>query len=167
MTRIGVISDTHGLLRPEAMTALQGCDAILHAGDIGSADILAQLATIAPTTAVRGNNDKGDWARSLAETEWVEIDGVLIHLLHDIADLDVDPQVAGIRVIVSGHSHRPHIEERSGILHLNPGSAGPRRFKLPISLSILDIDHGRVTARIIELDVAASRRQPPTLRDTP
>jgi putative phosphoesterase len=165
VTRIGVISDTHGLLRPEAMAALLGCDAILHAGDIGSADILAQLAAIAPTTAVRGNNDKGDWALSLAETEWIEIDGVLIHLLHDIADLDVDPQAAGIRIIVSGHSHRPHVEKRAGILHLNPGSAGPRRFKLPISLSILDIDQGHATARIIELDVAAS--QPPTLRDTP
>lgn len=105
MPRIGVISDTHGLLRPEAMAALQGCDAILHAGDIGSADVLVELATIAPTTAVRGNNDKGDWADSLAETEWIDIDGVLIHLLHDIADLDVDPQAAGIRVIVSGHSH--------------------------------------------------------------
>jgi putative phosphoesterase len=167
MPRIGVISDTHGLLRPEAMTALQGCDSILHAGDIGSADILAQLATIAPTTAVRGNNDKGDWAQSLAETEWIEIDGMLIHLIHDIADLDVDPQAAGIRIIVSGHSHRPHLEERAGILHLNPGSAGPRRFKLPISLSILDIERGHAAARIIELDVAASRRQPPTLRDTP
>lgn len=167
MPRIGVISDTHGLLRPEALAALKGCDAILHAGDIGSADILAQLATIAPTTAVRGNNDKGDWARSLAETEWIDIDGVLIHLLHDIADLDVDPQAAGIRVIVSGHSHRPHIEERSGILRLNPGSAGPRRFMLPISLSILDIDHGHATARIVELEVAASRHPAPTGRGTP
>lgn len=167
MPRIGVISDTHGLLRPEAMAALQGCDAILHAGDIGSADVLAELATIAPTTAVRGNNDKGDWADSLAETEWIDIDGVLIHLLHDIADLDVDPQAAGIRVIVSGHSHRPHIEERAGILHLNPGSAGPRRFRLPISLAILEIDRGQASARIVELDVAAGRRQPPNLRGTP
>jgi putative phosphoesterase len=167
MPRIGVISDTHGLLRPEAMAALQGCDAILHAGDIGSADILAQLATIAPTTAVRGNNDKGDWARSLAESEWIDIDGALIHLIHDIADLDVDPQAAGIRVVVSGHSHRPHIEERNGILHLNPGSAGPRRFRLPISLSILDIDHGHAAARIVELDVDTARRHTPTLRDTP
>lgn len=167
MPRIGVISDTHGLLRLEAIAALQGCDAILHAGDIGSADILAQLTTIAPTTAVRGNNDKGDWAQSLAETEWIDIDGVLIHLIHDIADLDVDPQAAGIRVIVSGHSHRPHIEERSGILHLNPGSAGPRRFRLPISLSILDIDHAHATARIVELDVAASRHSLPTDPGTP
>lgn len=167
MPRIGVISDTHGLLRPEAMAALQGCDAILHAGDIGSADVLVELATIAPTTAVRGNNDKGDWADSLAETEWIDIDGVLIHLLYDIADLDVDPQAAGIRVIVSGHSHRPHIEERAGILHLNPGSAGPRRFRLPISLAILEIDHGHASARIVELDVDTGRRRPPTLRDTP
>jgi putative phosphoesterase len=167
MPRIGVISDTHGLLRPEAMAALQGCDAILHAGDIGSADILAQLATIAPTTAVRGNNDKGDWALPLAETEWIDIDGVLIHLIHDLADLDVDPQAAGIGVIVSGHSHRPHIEESAGILHLNPGSAGPRRFKLPVSLSILDIERGHAVARIVELDVAARHRPLPTARGAP
>lgn len=167
MTRIGVISDTHGLLRPEAVAALQGCDAILHAGDIGSADILAQLSSIAPTTAVRGNNDKGDWASQLPETEWIDLDGVLIHLLHDIADLDVDPQAAGIRVIVSGHSHRPHLEERIGVLHLNPGSAGPRRFKLPISVAIMDIDQGQASARIVELDIAASHPRPPTRRDAP
>lgn len=151
MQRIGVISDTHGLLRPEAMAALQGCDAILHAGDIGSADILAQLATIAPTTAVRGNNDKGDRASQLAETGWVDLDGVLIHLLHDIGDLDVDPHAAGIRVIVSGHSHRPDITRRDGVLHLNPGSAGPRCFKLPITLAHLDIEEGRAEARIVDL----------------
>lgn len=167
MPRIGVISDTHGLLRPEAMAALQGCDAILHAGDIGSADIVTRLSTIAPTTAVRGNNDKGDWASALPETEWIEIDGVLIHLLHDIADLDVDPRAAGIRVIVSGHSHRPGIEERDSVLHLNPGSAGPRRFKLPVSLSILDIDQKHATARIVELDVDARRNPRPTDRDAP
>lgn len=165
MPRIGVISDTHGLLRLEAMAALQGCDAILHAGDIGSADILTQLSTIAPTTAVRGNNDKGDWAMALPETEWIDVDGVLIHLLHDIADLEVEPLAAGIRVIVSGHSHRPGIEERDGILRLNPGSAGPRRFKLPIPVAIMDIDQGQASARIVELDVAASHPRPPTRRD--
>lgn len=153
MPRIGVISDTHGLLRPEAMAALQGCDAILHGGDIGSVDILAQLATVAPTTAVRGNNDKGPWATALPEREWIEIDGVLIHLLHDIADLDVDPAAAGLQVIITGHSHRPVIEERDGILYLNPGSAGPRRFKLPVTVAILDIHQGQASARIVELDV--------------
>ncbi len=152
MPCIGVISDTHGLLRPQAMDALQGCDAILHAGDIGSDEILAQLSGIAPTTAVRGNNDKGDWASQLAETEWIEIDGVLIHLLHDVADLDVDPPAAGIKIVVSGHSHRPGIEERHGVLYLNPGSAGPRRFTLPITLAILDITDERASARIVQLD---------------
>lgn len=155
MPRIGVISDTHGLLRPEALAALQGCDAILHAGDIGSADILAQLASIAPTTAVRGNNDKGPWAATLPEREWIDIDGVLIHLLHDIADLDVDPAAAGIHVIVTGHSHQPRIEQRAGILHLNPGSAGPRRFKLPVTVAVLEIEQGRASARVIELDVGS------------
>lgn len=153
MTRIGVISDTHGLLRPEAITALQGCDAILHAGDIGAAEILAQLATLAPTTAVRGNNDKGAWATDIPEREWIEIDDVLVHLLHDIADLDVDPAASGIQVIVTGHSHRPLIEQRAGILHLNPGSAGPRRFKLPVTVAVLEIEAGRASARIVELDI--------------
>lgn len=153
MTRIGVISDTHGLLRPEAITALQGCDAILHAGDIGAAEILAQLATLAPTTAVRGNNDKGAWATDIPEREWIEIDDVLVHLLHDIADLDVDPAASGIQVIVTGHSHRPLIEQRTGILHLNPGSAGPRRFKLPVTVAVLEIEAGRASARIVELDI--------------
>lgn len=153
MTRIGVISDTHGLLRPEAITALQGCDAILHAGDIGAAEILAQLATLAPTTAVRGNNDKAAWATDIPEREWIDIDDVLIHLLHDIADLDVDPAAAGIQVIITGHSHRPLIEQLAGILHLNPGSAGPRRFKLPVTVAILEIEQGRVSAGIVELDI--------------
>lgn len=153
MTRIGVISDTHGLLRPEAITALQGCDAILHAGDIGAAEILAQLATLAPTTAVRGNNDKGAWATDIPEREWIEIDDVLVHLLHDIADLDVDPAASGIQVIVTGHSHRPLIEQRAGILHLNPGSAGPRRFKLPVTVAVLEIEAGRASARIVELGI--------------
>jgi putative phosphoesterase len=153
MPRIGVISDTHGLLRPEAMAALQGCDAILHAGDIGMADILAQLASLAPTTAVRGNNDKGPWATDLPEREWIEIDGVLVHLLHDIADLDVDPAAAGIQLLITGHSHRPLIEQRDGILYLNPGSAGPRRFKLPVTVAILEIEQGLASARIVELDV--------------
>jgi len=152
MPRIGVISDTHGLLRPQAMDALQGCDAILHAGDIGSADILARLSSISPTTAVRGNNDKDAWAAMLPDSEWIDIDDVLIHLLHDLADLDVDPQAASLKVVVSGHSHHPGIEERHGVLYLNPGSAGPRRFKLPISLAILDIANGHASARIVELE---------------
>jgi len=151
MHRIGVISDTHGLLRPEALEALQGCDAILHAGDVGSAAILAQLAALAPTTAVRGNNDKEPWASDLPGREWIRIDGVLIHLLHDIADLDVDPAAAGLQVVITGHSHRPVIEERDGILYLNPGSAGPRRFKLPVTVAILEIEQGRASARIVSI----------------
>ncbi len=157
MPRIGVISDTHDLLRPEAITALQDCDAILHAGDIGTSDILAQLASLAPTIAVRGNNDKGPWAADLPEREWIDIDGVLIHLLHDIADLDVDPAAAGIQVIIAGHSHRPLIEQRAGTLYLNPGSAGPRRFKLPVTVAILEIEESRASARIVELDVGPKR----------
>ncbi len=159
MPRIGVISDTHGLLRPEALAALQGCDAILHAGDVGSAEILSQLASLAPTTAVRGNNDKGPWASGLPEREWIDIDGALVHLLHDIADLDVDPAAAGIQVLITGHSHRPLIEKRDGILHLNPGSAGPRRFKLPVSVAILEIEGGVVTARINELEIQSVPRR--------
>lgn len=161
MPRIGVISDTHGLLRLEALAALQGCDAILHAGDIGSADILAQLASLAPTTAVRGNNDKGSWATDLPEREWIDIDGVLVHLLHDIADLDIDPAAAGLQVIITGHSHRPLIEQRDAILYLNPGSAGPRRFKLPVTVAILKIDQGRASARIVELPIESSHQAQP------
>jgi uncharacterized protein len=150
-THIGVISDTHGLLRPEAIEALRGCSQILHAGDIGSQEILQQLATLATVTAVRGNVDHGLWAELLPRDQVVEVDGLLIYMLHDLAELDIDPQSAGFRVVVTGHSHRPVVEDRGGVLYLNPGSAGPRRFKLPISLALLEIAGSKVSARIREL----------------
>lgn len=152
MKRIGLISDTHGLLRPEAAAFLRGSDHIIHAGDIVGAAILDELAAIAPLTAVRGNNDKGPWAAALSETEVVEFGDVLIYVLHDLAALDVDPAAAGFRVVVSGHSHRPLVKERDGVLYVNPGSAGPRRFSLPIAVAELNIQDGSVNARLVELD---------------
>ncbi len=136
--RIGVISDTHGLLRPEAMRALAGVDHILHAGDVGNPAILEALASIAPVTAIRGNVDLHGDCTNLSPTEAVELDGRLFYLVHSVHDLDIDPAAAGLAVVVSGHSHIPNLEERAGILYLNPGSAGPRRFKLPVTLAIVD-----------------------------
>jgi putative phosphoesterase len=151
MHRIGLISDTHGLLRPEALAFLRGCEHIVHGGDIGDAQILEALAAIAPLTAVRGNNDRGPWAEAVPETALVELGGLRLYAIHDLAQLDIDPVAAGVRVVVSGHSHRPRAEERGGVLYLNPGSAGPRRFKLPISAAELLIDDGAPTSRIVEL----------------
>jgi putative phosphoesterase len=153
MQRIGVISDTHGLLRPEAVAALSGVDHILHAGDIGSSDIIATLGEIAPVTAVRGNNDKGPWAATIPESQLIEIEGRRIYLLHNIALLEVDPVTAGIRVVVSGHSHKAVISDRKGVLFLNPGSAGPRRFKLPVTLATLRMSARFVAAKIHELQI--------------
>jgi len=152
MPRIGLISDTHGLLRPEAKAFLEGCDHIIHGGDIGNPGILEQLAALAPLTAVRGNNDHGGWAEDLAETQRVQIGAVLIYVIHDIAQFDIDPRAAGIRVVVSGHSHIPSAVERSGVHYVNPGSAGPRRFKLPIAAGELTIAGNVVSARIVRLD---------------
>jgi len=154
MTRIGLISDTHGLLRPEAVSFLRGSTAIVHGGDIGHAGILEDLARLAPVTAVRGNNDRGTWADAIAETEVLQIGAVFIHALHDIAQLSVDPAAAGFQVVVCGHSHKPLVEERDGVLYVNPGSAGPRRFKLPISVGELVIVGNSVKARLVELEVA-------------
>jgi len=151
MFRIGLISDTHGLLRPEALAFLKGSDAIVHGGDIGNAGILEALAAIAPLTVVRGNNDREAWAEGIAETEQAVFGGVRLCAIHDLSQLGIDPRAAGVRVVVSGHSHKPKIEERDGVLYVNPGSAGPRRFKLPISVAELRIDAGAVTARIAEL----------------
>jgi len=148
--RIGVISDTHGLLRPEAVEALRGSDRILHAGDIGAPEILEALAKIAPVTAVRGNVDTASWARSLPETEIVEVGGALIYMLHERGQLDLKPEAAGFRVVVYGHSHQPKIEEKNGVLYFNPGSAGPRRFKLPVSMGKLIVGAGKVRAALIE-----------------
>jgi len=149
--RIGLISDTHGLLRPEALAFLQGCDHIVHGGDIGGAAILDTLRGIAPLTVVRGNNDRGAWAEALAETEWLQLGGLWLLAIHDLAQLDIDPPAAGVRVVVSGHSHQPLQEERDGALWINPGSAGPRRFRLPVSVGELRVEGGTVSGRIVEL----------------
>src|ERR1700676_4777443 len=134
---VGVISDTHGLLRREAVDALRGSDHIIHAGDIGASEILDQLASIAPVTAIRGNVDKAEWCRKLPETEVLELGGISIYIIHDLARLDLKPQAAGFSVVISGHSHIPRQERRAGVLYFNPGSAGPRRFKLPVTLGRL------------------------------
>jgi putative phosphoesterase len=148
---IGVISDTHGLIRPEALAALGGCELILHAGDVGSRSVLEALGTIAPVVAVRGNSDKGPWAQDLPVTEVAEADGQLIYLLHDLGELDLDPAAAGFRVVISGHSHRPTVQEKQGVLYLNPGSAGPRRFKLPVTVARLRLDANHADSEILEL----------------
>jgi uncharacterized protein len=154
MPRIGVISDTHGLLRPEARAFLRGSDRIVHAGDIGSADVLDALRGLAPLTVVRGNNDHGAWADAVGETVLVQVDGVAIYVVHDVAELRRTPPPAACRVVVSGHSHRPAVTERDGILYVNPGSAGPRRFRLPIAVAELTIAGADVRATVVELTVA-------------
>lgn len=153
--RIGLISDTHGLLRPEACEALCGCDAILHAGDIGKPEILEALARIAPVTAVRGNNDTGAWAGRIPKTATLMFAGTRVHVLHQIQHLAPDPHGAGIRVVVYGHSHKPLVEQRDGVLYVNPGSAGRRRFRLPVTVAELVCASDQAPrARIIPLDVA-------------
>jgi putative phosphoesterase len=149
--RIGLISDTHGLLRPEALDYLAGCDHIIHGGDIGGPHILEQLAAIAPLTAVRGNNDRGDWADALPETALLRFEGVAVYAIHDLKQLDIDPAAEGVRVVVSGHSHKPVQDERKGVLYVNPGSAGRRRFSLPIALGELLVDGDHVQSRIVTL----------------
>ncbi|HEX2826326.1 MAG TPA: metallophosphoesterase family protein [Burkholderiales bacterium] len=149
--KVGVISDTHGLLRPEAVAALRGSEVIIHAGDIGSPAVLEDLAKIAPVFAVRGNNDRDDWARALPLTDVVEVGGLLVYLLHDIADLDLDPAAAGMSAVITGHSHKPLAETRDGVLFLNPGSAGPRRFNLPIAVARLSVVDGRLGSEIVHL----------------
>jgi hypothetical protein len=151
MKTIGLISDTHGLLRPEAVRALAGVSHIIHAGDIGGAEILKALRKIAPVYAVRGNNDKGPWAAAIPLCEALELEGVSIHVLHDLKEIDLDPRAAGFDVVVSGHSHKPTVDERDGVTFINPGSAGPRRFKLPVTVGYLDITTGSVRARIAEI----------------
>ena len=152
-TRIGIISDTHGLVRPEALRALEGSDRIVHAGDIGTRDVLAALAAIAPVTAVRGNNDTAAWARALGDTAAVETDGVRLWVLHDVGELDLSPRAAGIAAVIAGHSHRPSIQSRDGALFVNPGSAGPRRFHLPVSIARMVVDAGAVRAELVTLEV--------------
>jgi putative phosphoesterase len=150
---IGVISDTHGLMRPEAVEALRGVEMILHAGDIGKPEVLEELGRIAPVLAVRGNNDRDEWAEAIPETRVEEIGGVSVYMLHDLKTLDIDPAADGHRVVITGHSHKPLVKEENGVLYLNPGSAGPRRFKLSISVGLLKITSGVLSAELIELDV--------------
>jgi putative phosphoesterase len=150
---IGVISDTHGLLRSEALAALRGSDRIIHAGDIGDPKILHELAEIAPVTAVRGNVDRGPWARRLPATDVLEAGGVSIYVLHILQQLDLKPEAAGFAAVVSGHSHVSKQETRNGVLYFNPGSAGPRRFRLPVSVGMLVVKDGRVSGKIVELGI--------------
>ena len=155
--RIGILSDTHGLLRPEARALLRGSDLILHAGDIGGKagkggpEILAALGALAPLAAIRGNNDSQPWARGVPARKTLDLAGDRIHLVHDLGELDLDPVKAGIRCVVTGHSHRPGIEEREGVLFVNPGSAGPRRFSLPITVGRIEIIQGAWHASILPL----------------
>ena len=151
--RVGLISDTHGLVRPEALAALRGVEHILHAGDIGGAAVLEALGSIAPVTAVRGNNDSDAWGRTLPETDLVQLGGAWIYLVHDLGDLDIDPVAAGVDVVMSGHSHKPAIFGEDSVLYVNPGSAGPRRFTLPISVAHLIIDASGAHAEIVPLEI--------------
>lgn len=148
---VGVISDTHGLLRPEALAALRGSNYIVHAGDIGDESILWNLESIAAVTVVRGNTDYDAWARHLPQTAVLDVDGVRIYVVHDIEHLDIDPPAAGVDVVVSGHSHRPGIEQGGRVMYLNPGSAGPRRFTLPVTVAHLTIENGGAKAKIVEI----------------
>lgn len=151
MMRIGVISDTHGLLRPEAILALRGTNHILHAGDVGDPQILNSLRELAPITAIRGNIDVSGACAQLPATELVEVGGTHIYLLHNLAELDLDPIAAGISTVISGHTHQPKIERRKGVLYFNPGSAGPRRFSLPVTLGFLELEGGYLTPRLLDL----------------
>ena len=150
---IGVVSDTHGLVRPELIDALRGVEIILHAGDVGNSQVLETLKRVAPVVAVRGNNDKGEWAEGLPHWEVVEVGAVTIYMLHDLKEIDISPSGAGFQVVVSGHSHKPSVEERQGVLYVNPGSAGPRRFSLPVSVARLRVAGEAVDAQVIKLPV--------------
>jgi uncharacterized protein len=155
MTKIiGLISDTHGLMRPEALSALSGCDIIIHAGDVGRPDILGHLMAIAPVFAVRGNVDGGAWTATLPETETLHFGGHNLHVIHILADLAVAPKAAGLSVVISGHTHQALIEDKDGVLYINPGSAGPRRFKLPVTVGQIRVEDGSLIPSIIELNVA-------------
>jgi putative phosphoesterase len=151
MRHVGVISDTHGLLRREALAALRASALIVHAGDVGNPEILAALGEIAPVFAVRGNVDRGAWAGNLPQTEIVQFEQHVIYVLHDLAELDLDPPTAGFAAVISGHSHRPKIETKDGVIYFNPGSAGPGRFDLPITVGRLTVAGGRLAAEIIDL----------------
>ena len=150
---VGVIADTHGLLRPEALEALRGSDLIVHAGDVGTPDVLRALEELAPVVAVRGNNDRGPWASALPVVEVLELGWASLYVLHDLNGLDLDPRAAGFSAVIAGHSHQPRSEERDGVLYFNPGSAGPRRFRLPVSVGHLVIEGARVTGVLETLEI--------------
>ena len=152
MKRIGLISDTHGLLRKEAVEALRGSELIIHAGDVGKPEILEALRTIAPVVAVRGNVDTIEWAKKLPETAVVEGGEVIIYVLHDVKALDLDPAASGFQIVVSGHSHQPEKKERRGVLYINPGSAGPRRFQLPVTVAHLDLGRTPFGVEFVDLE---------------
>lgn len=151
--QIGVISDTHGLLRPEALAALRGCDRIIHCGDIGRPEVVEGLCAIAPVVAIRGNVDRGAWADGYPETAVVEAGGRRLYVLHDLKALEFDPAAAGFAAVLAGHSHQPRVARQGGVLYLNPGSAGPRRFRLPVTIARLHVSARRLTARTVELSV--------------
>jgi uncharacterized protein len=150
---IGIISDTHGLLRPQAVKALSGVELIIHAGDLGGPEVLAALENIAPVQAVRGNVDKGDWARPLPRNRVVSVDGVQLYVLHNLYELDLSPGPAGLAAVVYGHTHQPTLERQEGVLYLNPGSAGPRRFSLPVTLALLQMTGDALKVDFIELKI--------------
>lgn len=156
--RFGLLSDTHGLLRPETLDALAGVEHLVHAGDVGSPEVLEALRARFPLTAVRGNVDRGTWAEALPLTDTVELAGIFVHVLHDLGDLDLDPAAAGIQVVVSGHSHRPAILRKRGVLYVNPGSCGPRRFDLPVTVALLQVSADGVDAELVPLRVESGHR---------
>lgn len=156
--RIGVISDTHGLLRPEALTVLEGSDRIIHCGDIGRPEVIDGLRALAPVVAIRGNVDRQPWAEAFPDTAVVEANGRRLYVLHDLQALDFDPAAAGFDAVLAGHSHQPRVERRGGVLYLNPGSAGPRRFRLPVAVARLDVSARRLAARTVELEVESRLR---------
>jgi uncharacterized protein len=153
---VGVISDTHGLLRPEAMELLRGSEHIIHAGDIGSPGIVPELETIAPVTAIRGNVDVQAWAKRFPETEAVNLAGLLIYVIHDVNAMDLNPKAGGFAAVVSGHSHKPMQETKDGVLYFNPGSAGPRRFNLPLSIGRMEVTKGGISGEVLLLRILNS-----------
>jgi uncharacterized protein len=155
--KVGIISDTHGLLRPEAQEALTGVDVIVHAGDLGRPEILTELKKIAPVFAVRGNVDTGEWAAELPVTTVMELDGASFYIVHDLHELDLKPEAAQFDFVISGHTHQPEQSEKHGVVYLNPGSAGPRRFHLPVTLALLDLAKKPWKAKLVDLNAGVGK----------